>query len=205
MVKGPRNRGLSFPYFLHLITHFQGDTLIITLSPTRLITSWKYECYRYRLTLIKSVLGSLPTYFFSLFKAPSGVIDALEKLRCKFLWGGGDNKARIQWMDWTKVVAVKTNGGLGVGTLKAQNISLLIKRMWWLKNECIWLRVISNIPNIGSIWYAVDRVCSTLLNDSVPVSLFDKGLLSSNLVQYSCSVLDNCPILSVVRGCLISL
>lgn len=67
------------------------------------------------------------------------------------MWGGGDNKARIQWMDWTKVVAVKTNGGLGVGTLKAQNISLLIKRMWWLKNECIWLRVISNIPNIGSI------------------------------------------------------
>nr|KAJ0214377.1 hypothetical protein LSAT_V11C400224040 [Lactuca sativa] len=41
-----------------------------------------------RLTLIKSVLGNLPTYYLSIYKAPMTVIDALEKIRWKFLWGG---------------------------------------------------------------------------------------------------------------------
>lgn len=37
-----------------------------------------------RLTIIKSVLNSLPLYFFSLFTAPKTVISSLEKLRNKF-------------------------------------------------------------------------------------------------------------------------
>lgn len=37
------------------------------------------------LTLVKYVLSSLPTYYMSLFKAPQGVIDTLEKIRRKFL------------------------------------------------------------------------------------------------------------------------
>lgn len=67
----------------------------------------------------------------SLFKVPKGILVDLEKLRRKFLWGGDDPKSKIHWVSWPKVVAAKSDGGLGVGTLKAQNIALLTK--WWWK------------------------------------------------------------------------
>lgn len=37
-----------------------------------------------RLTLVKTMLGSLPLYFFSIFKAPCNVINSLEKIRRRF-------------------------------------------------------------------------------------------------------------------------
>ena len=40
-----------------------------------------------RITLVKAVLGSLPTFYLSLFKAPQGVLESLEKIRRRFLWG----------------------------------------------------------------------------------------------------------------------
>ncbi|XP_071694340.1 uncharacterized protein [Rutidosis leptorrhynchoides] len=40
-----------------------------------------------RLTLIKSVLGGLGTYYMSLFKAPIKVIRIMESLQATFFWG----------------------------------------------------------------------------------------------------------------------
>jgi hypothetical protein len=40
-----------------------------------------------RVTLIKSVLNSLPTYYLSLFKAPISVIDKLDRMRRNFCGG----------------------------------------------------------------------------------------------------------------------
>nr|KAJ0222557.1 hypothetical protein LSAT_V11C200085590 [Lactuca sativa] len=87
------------------------------------LSNWKAKTLLFggRLTLIKSVLGSLSTYYLSLFKAPQGVMDLLERLRRRFLWGGTNEKRKMHWVDWSKVVAEKKNGGLGIGTLKAQN------------------------------------------------------------------------------------
>ncbi|XP_076929461.1 uncharacterized protein LOC143593863 [Bidens hawaiensis] len=39
-----------------------------------------------RLTLLKAVMETLPTYFFSLFKAPYNIIDQLEAKRGNFFW-----------------------------------------------------------------------------------------------------------------------
>ncbi|XP_071713177.1 uncharacterized protein [Rutidosis leptorrhynchoides] len=49
------------------------------------LSDWKARTMSFggRLTLIKSVLSSLPLYFFSLFRAPSTVINQLESIR---LW-----------------------------------------------------------------------------------------------------------------------
>lgn len=46
------------------------------------LSSWKAKRFSFdgHLTLVISVLGSLPSYFFSLFKAPKSIIDILEKL-----------------------------------------------------------------------------------------------------------------------------
>jgi hypothetical protein len=40
------------------------------------------------LTLIKSTLSNLPTYYLSLFPIPVGVANRLDKLQRDFLWGG---------------------------------------------------------------------------------------------------------------------
>lgn len=102
------------------------------------------------LTLIKSVLNSLPTYYFSLFKTPSGVIDELEKMRHKFIWGGDDTKHKIHWVSWDRIVASRKKGGLGVRSLRAQNLSLLTKWWWRLKIDKgnLWKECINNIHNL---------------------------------------------------------
>ena len=42
-----------------------------------------------RVTLIKSVLENLPTYYLTLFKAPKKVIEKIEGIMKWFLWVGG--------------------------------------------------------------------------------------------------------------------
>nr|GEX16998.1 reverse transcriptase domain, reverse transcriptase zinc-binding domain protein [Tanacetum cinerariifolium] len=53
-----------------------------------------------RLTLIKSVLGSLGIYYFSIFKAPKAVFKVLESLRDAFFCGATGNKRKIAWIKW---------------------------------------------------------------------------------------------------------
>lgn len=93
---------------------------------------------------MKSVLGNLPTYYLSLFKAPKGVLDSLEKLRRRFLWGGSENKKKIHWVSWKKVLASKNKGGLGVGSIYALNIGLIVKWWWRLKTcpDTLWCKII---------------------------------------------------------------
>jgi len=51
------------------------------------LASWKKRLLSFvgRLTLIKSVMSSLPTYYLSLFKVPVGVAKEIEKLQSFFL------------------------------------------------------------------------------------------------------------------------
>ncbi|XP_028067002.1 uncharacterized protein LOC114269851 [Camellia sinensis] len=61
-----------------------------------------------RLTLIKSVLSSLPVYYISLFKMPEGVAHEFQKIKAAFLWNGNDLKRKVhlvKWLEVTKSVA----------------------------------------------------------------------------------------------------
>ncbi|KAJ9535792.1 hypothetical protein OSB04_un001049 [Centaurea solstitialis] len=94
------------------------------------LDSWKsrFVSFGGRLTLVKSVLGSLPLYFFSLFRAPSGVIKECERVRCRFFWGGGGGegvkKGRV-WVKWVNALKSYEKGGLNIGSLDSMNLSLL--------------------------------------------------------------------------------
>ena len=53
------------------------------------LAGWKkmYLSKGGRLTLLKSTLSSLPTYFLSLFTIPTHVANKIERLQRDFLWG----------------------------------------------------------------------------------------------------------------------
>ena len=58
------------------------------------LAGWKrlYSSKGGRVTLIKSTLSNLPTYFLSLFPIPASVANQIETLQRNFLWGSfGDD------------------------------------------------------------------------------------------------------------------
>ncbi|KAJ0445701.1 putative RNA-directed DNA polymerase [Helianthus annuus] len=103
------------------------------------LSIWKAKTLSYggRITLIKSVMNALPTYYFSLFKAPNKVLVALDKIRRVFFWSGSEEKAKMNWVAWDRTIAPVDFGGLGFGSLKDANLVMLAKWWWRFKSEKI--------------------------------------------------------------------
>jgi hypothetical protein len=97
-----------------------------------------------RLTLLKSTLSSLPTYFLSLFTIPISVVRKIEKLQRDFLWGGLGDKFKHHLVGWDTVCTPKEAGGLGVRSLILTNKALLGKWLWrfGLEVQHLWRRVL---------------------------------------------------------------
>lgn len=97
------------------------------------LSKWKANNIFGRLTLLKSMFGILPLYYFSIFKALK-VLDLLESLRKKFLWGGNKNKKKILWMNWNTITRSKNHDGFGIIGLRSLNLVLLAICGLMLKN-----------------------------------------------------------------------
>ena len=65
----------------------------------RRLAGWKrlYLSKGGKVTLIKSTLSNIPTYFLSLFPIPAGVARRLEKLQRDFLWCGLETSLSTIW------------------------------------------------------------------------------------------------------------
>ena len=77
------------------------------------LSEWRAKSISFggRLTLVRSVLGSLSLYYFSLFRAPVCVIQTLERLRKNFFWGGGDESRKMAWVKWDCILKPYGLGG----------------------------------------------------------------------------------------------
>ena len=121
-----------------------------------------------RVTLIKSVLSSLPTYYMSLFLIPQGVRESLEKIQRNFLWNGTAEKRKMHLVDWKSICSPKKLGGLGIADLKIKNRALLNKWLWRFSEEedSYWRKVIVekyNIQNNSLLPLGINkRRCSNL-------------------------------------------
>ena len=104
------------------------------------LDGWKrsFLSRRGRLSLIESVLSSMPIYYLSLFKIPVSVAKELELLMRDFLWEGFDGEKGDHLVAWKKVCSPKVYGGLGLGDLVRRNKSLLFK---WL-GVSLWRKML---------------------------------------------------------------
>ncbi|GJV59603.1 RNA-directed DNA polymerase, eukaryota [Tanacetum coccineum] len=111
------------------------------------LSKWKINTLSIggRLTLLKAVLGSTPIYPMSLYKVPKTVLHEMESLRRNFFNGVQGVARKISWVKWTKVLASKKYGGLGVSSFYALNRALLFRWVWrFLSHDnSLWFRFIS--------------------------------------------------------------
>lgn len=91
----------------------------------------------------------MPLYYFSLFKAPASILESIEKIRRRFLWGGCEDRNKIHWVNCDTVLVSKECGSLGVGSLRSINIALLFKWIWRIKSvsTTLWSQAICAIHN----------------------------------------------------------
>lgn len=122
------------------------------------LASWKRRFLSFvgRLTLIRSVLSSLPLFFLSLFKMPVGVAKTTDKIQSSFLWGDSETSRKIHLVNWKEVTMDKNNGGLGIRDLRLVNQCMLLK-WWWrfaIEEGVLWKSVVcSKYGYSGGKWW----------------------------------------------------
>ncbi|KAJ0877928.1 putative reverse transcriptase zinc-binding domain-containing protein [Helianthus annuus] len=115
------------------------DVIVDTFK--KRLSSWKANVVSMagRVTLIEAVLESLPTYYFSLYKPPVTVINKLEIIIKRFLWGGCDEKNKIHWVAWDRVMRSIKDGGLG----------------YRIEDGALWKKVVDAIHGSSRRWETI--------------------------------------------------
>uniref|UniRef100_A0A2N9FWA0 Reverse transcriptase domain-containing protein n=1 Tax=Fagus sylvatica TaxID=28930 RepID=A0A2N9FWA0_FAGSY len=118
------------------------------------LAGWKslYLSKGGRLTLLKSTLSSLPTYYLSLFTIPINVANMKERIQHNFLWGSYGDGVNYHLVNWDIVCSLIYYGGLGVRNLVVFNKALLGKWLWrfGIEESKLWLRVIATKYGVNS-------------------------------------------------------
>lgn len=134
------------------------------------LSRWKQRHLSFgcRICLIKSALSSLPLYYMSFFKMPSGIVTKCNYILRRFLWGGTDGDSKIAWVHWEKVCRPVEEGGLGIRDWKYFNWALLGKWKWQMLKEkdSLWCQILNAkykgmvSPSDSCWWKDLLSVCS---------------------------------------------
>ncbi|GJS11636.1 RNA-directed DNA polymerase, eukaryota [Tanacetum coccineum] len=144
------------------------------------LSNWKSKTLSVggRLTIFKSVLGSTPIYAMSIYKVPKAVLKILESIRRNFFNGVNSIERKITWVVWSKILASKKHGGLGVSSFYALNRALLFKWVWRfiLGDNSLWYRFIKSMYGtslsivsmyMSSIWNSILKEVSLLKDHGI--------------------------------------
>lgn len=109
-----------------------------------------------RLTLIKSVVSCLPSFYISVFKMPKGVVKTIEKLQASFLWGDREIRRKVHLVRWQELMSLKVKEGLGIRSIADMNDCMLLK-WWWrygVEDKALWKEAVcSKYERVGGSWW----------------------------------------------------
>lgn len=158
----------------------------------------KYLNLAGRVTLIKSVLASLPTHIMQSIQLPHSTLSSINKHIRQFLWGSSFTKHKLHLVNWKIVTTPLSFNGLGIPNVKTRNSALLmILHHVYSKNPTKRSPIFKSIqlgwnlckPELGSgtsvrfwldSWCTLHPLCSLL---SSPFTAEDKQLLVSDIYQ----------------------
>ncbi|GAV89340.1 hypothetical protein CFOL_v3_32757 [Cephalotus follicularis] len=118
------------------------DDLVERISSR--IQNWKSKLLSFggKLTLIKSVLCSMPIHILSLLNVPKKVTNRIQKILANFLWSSQGNN-RIHWISWRQICHPFVEGGLGIRDLDTFMQSLQSKFAWlFLQGQSLWAQIV---------------------------------------------------------------
>lgn len=85
-----------------------------------------------RLTLVNSVLSSIPVYYMTSFTLSKWAIKKIDRIRRNFLWkGASDARWRCCPVSWARACRDKSQGGLGIKDLACFNRALRLRWAWF--------------------------------------------------------------------------
>ena len=145
------NTGSFSIRYLGIPIHYRklsnSDWLKIQECFEKRLSSWKGKNLSTggRLTLINSVLNSLPMYMMSSFEISKGVWKKLDYFRSRFFWQSDEHKRKYRLVKWDILCQPKNQGGLGIHNLKLKIIALLSKWLYRLLTiDGIWQQILRN-------------------------------------------------------------
>ncbi|GKA27793.1 RNA-directed DNA polymerase, eukaryota, reverse transcriptase zinc-binding domain protein [Tanacetum coccineum] len=116
------------------------------------LSKWKMKTLSIggRLTLLKSVLGSMLIYHMSIFKVPMGILCKMESIKSRFFYGINKDGNKAVWVNWNKVLVAKVKGGLGARVITAihgieGNIGSHSKKF---RYKSLWRDIVSGMEDI---------------------------------------------------------
>ena len=83
-----------------------------------------------KLTMLKAVLSTVPTYSMSCFQLPVSLCKRIQSVLTRFWWDEVEGEKKICWVAWDQLTKPKALGGLRLRDIQRFNQARLAKLAW---------------------------------------------------------------------------